>query len=513
MGIPAAIAPEIQALIDVWRWDPVQCVNDLFAVGWEKAHPGRKFELELWQIDGLQALVGPCPRIAAKAAKGVGKGAWLSWVGWWFLVTRKHVRGAVVSITEGNLDDNLWPELALWRSYSPLLQQLFVCKRTVIEQIDEPGNWYLSKRAFAKDADPTAQAETLAGLHADAVLVLLDEVGSFPKGVFDAAGAIFNVAHTDAILAVAGNATDITGPLGRICTEDADRWKLIEITGDPDDPRRCSRIDIVEARALISKYGRDDPMVMVNILGKFPPRGSRKLIGPDDVSKAVARRYAERTICREAIVWGLDVAGVAINPDAAVLTKRQGPAILERAKKWRNLDSDRLADVVALEYMEDKKKKSAAYPRGRAPNKIFVDKGNTGREVCRRLKSLLGESVVEGVDFGGSALDDAAYLNRRAEMWWAAAYWLRDEGSIPDDPELRRDLTSPDALTAKKGRARRQIESKDEMRARGLPSPDAGDSLCLTFSALVLTEPMMESRVQVSDHCETDFDPIAAMKA
>ena len=498
MPIPAAVGADLKRMMAIWRWDPVRFVREVFAAGWEKAHPGKAFELERWQVKGLQALVGPKPRIAARAAKGVGKSALLALAGWWFLATRRRPKGFCCSITEKNLELNLWTELALWHSYSPLLQELFECNKEQIQAKDDAKFWWLSKRAFAKDADPAAQAESLAGLHGDAVFILLDEVGSYPKGVFDAAGAIFNVLGNDALLLVAGNATDESGPLGRIWTAEADRWALLEVTGDPDDPDRCSRIDIAEARAAIALYTREDPMVRVNILGLFPLKGSRKLLGADDVARAMRRAISERLVAKEAIIWGLDVAGEGLDPDNAVLTKRQGNAVRE-VKRWRNMEADALADAVALEVMEDRKKK-------KGPNKIFVDRGNTGRAVHERLRSLLG-NLAEGIDFGGKALDDSLYLNRRAEMWWSMAEWVRNVGSIPESAELRRDLTAPNTETTKSGPARRKLESKDEMRKRGIPSPDDGDSLALTFAAPVLTEAMTQTAGRMTNMCETEFDP------
>jgi hypothetical protein len=80
--------------------------------------------------------------------------------------------------------------------------------------------WWLRARSFPQEADKEKQAETLAGLHADSVSILLDEVGSFPMGVFDAAKAIFNVKGVDALLVASGNATTVDGPLYYIFTEE-----------------------------------------------------------------------------------------------------------------------------------------------------------------------------------------------------------------------------------------------------------------------------------------------------
>jgi hypothetical protein len=120
------------------------------------------------------------------------------------------------------------------------------------------------------------------------------------------------------------------------------------------------------------------------------------------------------------------------------------------------------------------------------PDAVFVDATGIGWGVCDRL-SQLGCSRAVGIDFGSgptrtrSNSGDAAakYANKRAEMWGFLKDWLR-QGCVPDDLELLADLgnveygyNAADAL---------MLERKDDMRRRGLASPDDGDALALTFA-------------------------------
>lgn len=502
LDLSAAEAAQLSRDIERWRDDPVAFVTEVFGAGYER-ETGAALVLDAWQRDFLGKLLSPRRRVAAKAAKGVGKTAALAWVAWWFLLTRRHVKAACCSITGDNLDDGLWTELALWRRRSPLLDALFAQTGGAIESKDHPETWWLSKRAFPRDADKSAQAETLAGLHADAILILLDEVGSYPSGVFAAAKAIFNVVGADALLVVAGNCTDVDGPLYRLCTEEADAWEVVSITGDPDDPQRSSRVDIEVARAEIARYGREDPVVMVNILGKFPPKGGSKLLSLDEVTAAMHRDSPQRLWAKEARIWGLDCATTGM--DRSLLYKRQGPvAFIPRT--WRNLEPDQLADKVALEVADARR-------AGKGPHKVFVDMGGVGRGTYSRLRSLLGD-LVEGVDFGSSALDDAQYANRRTEMWCVMAEWVRTHGCLPDRPELRTELTAPsvgEQSTTSKG-TRRMLESKESLAKRGHPSPDEGDALALTFAAPVLAPATEALHQRHAGRAATDFDPIAHLR-
>ena len=113
------------------------------------------------------------------------------------------------------------------------------------------------------------------------------------------------------------------------------------------------------------------------------------------------------------------------------------------------------------------------------PDAVFCDAG-AGAGVIDRLRQLRHD-VVE-VPFGGKPID-AQYLNRRTEMWCLMADWLRMGGAIPDEVALKQDLAAPTYRYDAQGR--RALESKDELKARGLPSPDLGDALALTFASPV----------------------------
>lgn len=494
---------EVIGKLVIWAHDPVAFVIDVFGPGYLKA-TGKPLVIDRWQRKSLRRLVrhhphdtcdgSPHRMVVAKACKGVGKTAWESWIFWWriFFAIDNH-RGACVSITGGNLKQNLWPELALWQSYSPLLLKLFEHKGETITARgnDEHGNprskkCWMQARAFQADASHDKQAESLAGLHAEAVTILVDEVGSVPVGVIHAAQAAFNVKGQDVLLAAGGNCTDEEGALHWICTEDADRWFIVTITGDPDDLDHSPRVDIEMIRQEIAKKGRNDPMVMVNYLAQFPPKSGSKLLSANEVQAAMKRNPARSLWMNQPRVWGLDVAGEGLDPDEATLYKRQGPVAF-KPRTWRNVSTEQIADQVDLEY-KNCKRDPEKY--GKAPKKIFVDKGGVGRGCYERLRTLIGRDIVVGVDFGSSAVDEDQYYNRRTEMWCRGAEWVRTVGSLPEIPELRRDLTNPKIGTessTSKG-TRYSLESKDDMKKRGCPSPDHGDGFNLTFAADVLPD-------------------------
>ena len=144
---------------------------------------------------------------------------------------------------------------------------------------------------------------------------------------------------------------------------------------------------------------------------------------------------------------------------------------------------------------------------------IFVDGGGVGGGVVDRLR-YLRQSVTE-VQFGGvadrsreSREGNVVYFNKRAEMWGLMRDWLAT-GVIDHDPELIDDLTGVEyGYAQKNGRDAIQLESKADMRKRGLASPDNGDALALTFAYPVAPSDHTFEFSSSGKH-EWDYDPFA----
>jgi hypothetical protein len=124
------------------------------------------------------------------------------------------------------------------------------------------------------------------------------------------------------------------------------------------------------------------------------------------------------------------------------------------------------------------------------PARVNIDAGNIGAAIVTNLKAAgpLYASVVRGVNFGGTSEHKLARpkvpgpYNRRAEMWQRARDWLAlPEGTqIPDDGALQADLCAPKLKPKLSGDF--VLESKEQMKTRGVRSPDLADALALTFA-------------------------------
>lgn len=127
------------------------------------------------------------------------------------------------------------------------------------------------------------------------------------------------------------------------------------------------------------------------------------------------------------------------------------------------------------------------------PARVFVDVGGLGAGTVDLLKSW-GCDVV-AVNFGSEPQEPVMLLqdgtkkpgakNRRAEMWLRSRDWLNDVGGadIPDSDGLQADACAPGY--GYDANQRLWLERKEDMRRRGIRSPDEWDAIALTFAAPV----------------------------
>lgn len=482
------------ARLKEWRRSPIAFVRYNFDV-----------EPDAWQRDVLLVLRDQ-PKIAMSACKGPGKSALLAWCGWWLLACFKDSKGIACSITGDNLRDNLWTELAIWYACSEWLQSAFALSAERITSRERPKTWWLSARSFPRDADKTAQANTLAGLHnaKGVVFVLLDEVGDYPDGVVVAAEGIFANEHISrAWLLAAGNPTQPGGPLHRISYDD-ETYYSVRITGDPEDEKRSPRISLKWAQEHIDTWGRDNAWVRVNVLGLEPHVGSNRMLGVVEVKLAQSRDVPALHYRSDPVIWGVDPA--RFGADEACCARRQG-ILCRPMLVWRGLEGTELATELGLKIMEAEK-------NGDPPDAIFIDEGGQGVSCYEHLKLLGWADIIFGVKFGGSP-SDMRFGDKGSEMWFTAAQWVKLSTScLPNDAILRKQLTERSLdYKMRNKRACLCVDSKEKLAADGIESPDRADAFVMTFHSPVVKRnrsvhaQFAEAAASRAGHCETEYEP------
>jgi len=186
------------------------------------------------------------------------------------------------------------------------------------------------------------------------------------------------------------------------------------------------------------------------------------LITIDMVSDACKRNHREDAILGSPKIIGVDIA--RFGDDLTVIQRRQGLAALDPIS-FNGLNN---MEVVG---------RLCGLIREWEPDAIFIDAGR-GEGVIDRMRQL-GHSVIE-VNFGGTP-SDPWYRNKRSEMYDDGKKWLESGGQLPNHTRLRNDLCTP-TYNFKNAQNKFQLESKDEIKARGMPSTDFGDAWALTFA-------------------------------
>lgn len=438
-----------------WRTNPLQFAWDEF-----------RFTPDKWQEDFLMTLPDMgSSRVSLQACAGPGKTAVLAIAALWFITCLgepgQHPKGFLLSVTRDNLRDNLWPELSKWQQQGKWTKEFFTWTKERFYCNDHPETWFLAARSFDKKSSADEQGETLSGLHSEYVYIGVDESGTIPIQVLKRGEQALGNCKWGRIVQ-AGNPTNMDGMLYAASSTLSHLWKVIRITGDPDDPKRSPRISIDWAREQISQYGRDDPWIMSYILGMFPPSSLNSLLGPDEIRDAMERYLRPDIYAATQKRIGVDVA--RFGDDRTVIFPRQG--------LWAGVPiTMRGADTLQI---------AARVIRGKFKFESEVEyidaTGGYGAGVIDQMKSA-GHSPL-GINFSSRATD-ARYFNKRSEMWFEMCNWVKRGGRLPNIPELVKELSEPQYFFHK-GMLR--LEEKDQIKKRLGKSPDLADALALTFA-------------------------------
>ena len=412
-------------------------------------------------------------RLAVASGHGIGKTALVAWLILWFVSTRVKCAGVVTANTRDQLTSKTWRELALWHRRA-IHRHWFRWTATKFCQADNPDAWFVSAIPWSSE-----RSEAFAGLHARDVLVIYDEASAIDEAIWEVSEGAMTT--PGAMWFVFGNPTRNTGRFRECFGRYRHRWTTRQI-----DSRRSRFANQAQVSQWIEDYGEDSDFVRVRVRGLFPRAGTDQFISQATVEVAAARReagFGPR-------ILGVDVA--RFGDDETVLVLRNG-AKVEWLRRSRGLDLMQTAARVADAIGEEK------------PHAVMIDGVGVGGGVVDRLRQL--GFRVHDINGGGQALDERRYVNLRAEMWSKMRDWLNDRGSIPDDDQsLAADLTGPQYGFDIRNRL--QLEKKQDMKARGLSSPDAGDALALTFARPValpdIAAKRFDTAVPPSDPLEGD---------
>jgi hypothetical protein len=479
--------------------EPIDLVDELLACSND---PLRFVELafpdikpEEWQRQVLMMIGGQLSenarlsnfkpiQIAVASGNTVGKTCLLAWLILFSITTFEDTLGVVTAGTEPQIRTRLWGELAKWFHQLPEdLRNQFELTATAIFHRQFERTWRIDGRPWSLNQ------EAFSGLHnfRKRVLVIYDECSMIAEPIWRATDGMLNDAETQTLWCVFGNPTRLDGRFPQLFAggKFAGLWKSFRV-----DSRSVSISNKESLNEKIAYYGADSNYVRSHIRGLFPTASTTQLIPVDLVEEAAVREPLSHPA--DALILGCDVAS-GHGEDSSVIYIRRGlDGRTHPPRKFPNLDPLQFAYKIAAAANE------------LSADAIFIDSGGVGEGTSAKCREL--GLAVQSIYFGSKANNSGGLVrcaNMRSAMWCAMSEWLK-AGAIPNDDELKAQLIGPEYSENAQGII---LERKEDMRVRGLASPDIADALALTFAVPVVGKLSLGGR---GDHLvRSEWDPFS----
>lgn len=442
--------------------------------GWVKSHGGF-----LWskQIEIAES-VRDNRYTAVPSCHGPGKSYIVSRLaGWWLDV---HPVGSAFVVSSAPTTPQI--EAILWREIGGMHEEWNLPGRVTLDS-----KWHIGQRLVGygrKPADytsPEKAAAHFSGIHDPYILVILDEAGGIPKWLYDAADTL--ATNEDARVVAVGNPDDPQSHFEKVCRAGSG-WNVIRIDAFDTPNFTGEKVPHYLAQQLTGKtwvkerekrWGIGTPMWESKVRGRFPKISDDMLIQPAWVQAAFTRwddhNSKNATKDKTDSSFGVDVA--RYGTDETVIYLREGGRIrlIDQGTHW--------ATTVTTG-----KVKQAVWGHPARPVVRIDDVGVGGG-----VTDALSEDDVDVIPLnGGGAASDAdllpngkkRFVNARSEWFWNLRLGFEQNRiDLEPDDDLEAQLTGIKWGVNRHGQI--WVERKDDMKARGLPSPDRADGLCYAY--------------------------------
>ncbi len=392
---------------------------------------------------------------AVASGHGIGKSCLVSWLILWAIATCVDTKGVVTANTENQLKTKTWAEVAKWFA-KWRYRHWFKLTATAIfsNDADHEKTWRIDMIAWSE-----RNTEAFAGMHnaGKRILLVFDEASAIPDTIWEVSEGALTDEDTEILWVAFGNPTRNIGRFRECFGKFRHRWSNRQI-----DSRTVPGTNKVQLQKWIEDYGEDSDFCRVRVRGMFPAASANALLGPEEIDAAMAKEHPLGSQDHAALILGVDVARQG--DDSSAIAKRRG-MIAWPIRMMRIPDTMLVANQVAQEM--DSSHADAC----------FVDEtGGYGAGVVDALRQINRDPV--GIQFGGKPMD-ARYFNKRAEMYFELAKWVKSGGQLPLDQELKEELCATEySFQGDKFR----LCGKDEVKELIGRSPDKADALALTFA-------------------------------
>ena len=405
--------------------------------------------------------------VSIKSGRGPGKTTLLAWLVIWFLVCFDEALIPCTAPKLNHVKDVLWREISKWIKKS---SEDGKCGNFIKDTLEVHGEkvyvkghsgtegkeWYAKATSASVTQGSDAPSETLSGYHSKNMMIIVDEA----TGVADNVFAPLDQTLSDPVnfLIMTYNPTRTSGFAYRSQHIHKDEWLTYRWNCEESENVSNESIERV-AR----KYGKDSNAYRITVLGIEPVGDTDAVIPLEWVMAAV-----DRDICNnddDPLISGVDLARQG--DDKSIILSRKGMRVVGDIKSFNGQNTMEMAGWVSLHMGEDE------------PTCVGIDLIGMGYGVYDRLREM-GHRVT-GINVSESTSKKEKFERLRDELWWKCRKAF-EEGyiSIPNDEELICELSNVKyGISGSNGKIK--IESKKDMRKRGVQSPNKADALVLTF--------------------------------
>jgi phage terminase large subunit len=422
-----------------WRQEPLVFAQEVLGINlWSK------------QKEILEAVRDEY-RIAVRSCSAMGKTLLAAAISLWFITCFRPSTVLTTGKSFRQVQEQLWREIRRLHAQA----KIPIGGDITQTRLDLGENWFAL--GFSTD-----EPERITGFHNENVLVIIDEGSGIPDAVY---GAIENpLAAGNCKLLIMGNPTQNIGKFAEAFANPTYKTFHISALDTPNlkdeegFPFLVSKRYVEEKR---QEWGEDSPLYEVYILGDFPSGESDRLI-PFGLAEMAINRDVE-VKDDDIIAMGVDTA--RFGDDENALYVRKGSKVIDRFFWKKARTEETIGKIVHMINKHD-------------PALVNIDEGYNPGVVDGLRKDGY---KVNGVKFQGKPKNEKLFANIRAEIFWNLANRFKaGEIQIPGDKTLLKQVTD-----IKKKPLNRYdqiiIESKEEMKHRGVHSPDRADALALCF--------------------------------
>lgn len=451
-----------------------------------------------WQASILSEIADAIARgffkiqIDVASGHGIGKSSLIAMVNQWLICTR-HTRGIITANTKTQLETKTMPEFMKWANLCLARDWMEITATSVRRKIHKAEDWRIDAIPWVKE-----KPDAFGGLHNanGAVSVTFDEASGIHGVIWETIDGAMSDKSALIIWMRFGNPLRNVGRF-------ADTFKKAPPAGVYTirrniDSREVEGTDVEFINARIAENGgEDDDYARSRWRGVFPDQSDWQLIGTKDIDAAM-RAPAAETGLTDPILMGIDYARTG-GDKTVVRLRRARDAKSFRSFRWGSSlgrNSMALASVISEVIKQER------------PHHIFGDAGGIGGPINDRLREL-GHKVTD-VMAGEGSDDPSRWANRRAQMWCKMGDWIRAGGTLEADQTLRQNLIQQE-FHFQGDKQVIVLNSKEDMRKDGMPSPDEAEALAQTFAYEVspLHDPR-EAAGRPSAEAELEeWDPLA----